>query len=176
MIKGASRTSAASSEAEARHLYEVVASHVHRLAFMLTGDVGSADDLIQETFIKIYRRLRSLQDAEHLSTYIYRSILNTARKQQRSHGRRIGREDRARERVRPTGLPDVETRDELWSALLQLPLRQRAAIYLRYYEDLSEAQAASVLGCSVSALKSLTNRGLRTARTILDGRNDEARR
>ncbi len=55
--------------------------------------------------------------------------------------------------------------DEMWTALLHLPIRQRAALFLRYYQDLSEQEAADALNCSLSALKSLVNRGLRDLRT-----------
>jgi len=61
-------------------------------------------------------------------------------------------------------MPDVEGREEMWAALQRLPHRQRAVIVLRYYEDLSERQAADVLGCSVGAVKSLTNRAVESLR------------
>jgi RNA polymerase sigma factor (sigma-70 family) len=69
--------------------------------------------------------------------------------------------------------PDVAARDELWRALLRLPVRQRSALFFRYYEDLSEAAAADALGCSVSALKSLVNRGLKELRAQLEGESHD---
>jgi DNA-directed RNA polymerase specialized sigma24 family protein len=57
--------------------------------------------------------------------------------------------------------------------LLDLPIRQRTALYLRYYDDLSEAQAAEVMGCSVSAVKSLVNRGLNGLRVELGSDHEE---
>ena len=65
--------------------------------------------------------------------------------------------------------PDLGRRDELWRALLTLPVRQRSALFFRYYEDLSEVQAADALGCSVSALKALVNRGLKELRGQFEG-------
>jgi len=63
-----------------------------------------------------------------------------------------------------TLLPDVAEQDELWRALQQLPHRQRAAIVLRFYEDLSEGETARVLGCAVGTVKSSVARGLRRLR------------
>jgi RNA polymerase sigma factor (sigma-70 family) len=65
--------------------------------------------------------------------------------------------------------PDVGVREDLWRALATLPPRQRAALVLRYYEDLSEHDAAQVLGCSVAALKSLVARGSETLRELIRG-------
>lgn len=159
---------ASTSEDEARRLHALVASHAHRLAYMLTGDVSSADDVTQETFVRVYRKLKRLDDPDRLSAYVYRTVINVVRKQHRSHQRRKAREDSVSVMPEPAPVPDVETRQLLWRALLQIPIRQRAAVYLRYYEDLSEERAAAVLECSVPALKSLSDRGLRAVRKILD--------
>ena len=65
---------------------------------------------------------------------------------------------------RVSSQPDVGAREDLWKALATLPARQRAALVLRYYEDLSERETSEVLGCSVAAVKSLVARGRRPAR------------
>jgi RNA polymerase sigma factor (sigma-70 family) len=65
--------------------------------------------------------------------------------------------------------PDVSAREDLWRALATLPPRQRAALVLRYYEDLSEHDTAQVLGCSVAAVKSLVARGSETLRDLIRG-------
>ena len=57
-------------------------------------------------------------------------------------------------------LPDIALRTDLWQSVLRLPTRQRAALVLRYYEDLSEREAADLLRCTVPALKSLVARGM----------------
>ena len=66
-------------------------------------------------------------------------------------------------------LPDVGARADLWTSLTLLPARQRAALVLRYYEDLSERETAEVLGRSVGAVKSLTARGVQTLRGEIRG-------
>lgn len=68
-----------------------------------------------------------------------------------------------------TALPDVETRLELHSALATLPDRQRTAVILRFYSDLSEDQVAQALGCSVTAARSLVFRAMGTLRSLIGG-------
>jgi RNA polymerase sigma factor (sigma-70 family) len=62
------------------------------------------------------------------------------------------------------GFPDVERKDELWTQMQRIAPRQRAALVLRYYEDLSEQQAADILGCSLRTVKSLVTRGIQAMR------------
>ena len=71
--------------------------------------------------------------------------------------------------TRTTSMPDVGGREDLWRALGSLPPRQRAALVLRYYEDLSERDAAEALGCSVAAVKSLVSRGSESLRDLIRG-------
>ena len=70
---------------------------------------------------------------------------------------------------RVSSQPDVGAREDLWKALATLPARQRAALVLRYYEDLSERETAEVLGCSVAAVKSLVARGGGALRELIRG-------
>ena len=69
--------------------------------------------------------------------------------------------------VEATAEADPGTRDELLRALRRLPVKQRAAVVFRYYEDLSEQQLADALGCSVSAARSQLSRGMKTLRGIV---------
>jgi RNA polymerase sigma factor (sigma-70 family) len=68
--------------------------------------------------------------------------------------------------------PDVGARDELRAALATLPMRQRAAVVLRYYRDLPEQQVAQALGCSVTAARSLVFRAMETLRTQISRGDD----
>jgi len=95
-----------------------------------------------------------------------------------SHHRRqrVERDHLARESSRPAATsvepPDVEGRDELRRALRALPERQRAAVVLRYYEDLPEQQVAQAMGCSVTAARSLAFRAMETLRTQIPRGDD----
>jgi RNA polymerase sigma-70 factor (sigma-E family) len=144
-------------------LYARHAPRAGRLAYLLTGDADLAEDLAQEAFARLIARLGSIRDEAVIAAYLRRSIVNLVRKHwrkarsERSYLRREGRNLA----TQATMGPDVADQDELWRALQQLPHRQRAAIVLRFYEDLSEAETARVLGCAVGTVKSSVSRGLR---------------
>lgn len=151
-------------------LYRLHARNAGRLAYLLTGDEDLAEDLAQEAFVRLIGRLSRIRDEAAIAAYLRQSIINLARKHWRK--RRSERAYLRREGpslVAPIGAPsDPCVRDELWEALGKLPYRQRAAIVLRFYEDLSEEQTARVLGCPVGTVKSSVSRGLRQMRKALD--------
>jgi RNA polymerase sigma-70 factor (sigma-E family) len=137
-----------------------------RLAYLLTGDRAAAEDLVQEAFVRFVGRLRFLRDPDAFEPYLRRTIMNLSK----NHFRRRAVERAYLEREGPrtedvsTG-PDVATHDALRSALLRLPLRQRSALVLRYYEDLPDATIAELLGCRQATVRSLVARGLEALRT-----------
>ncbi|MGH2723490.1 MAG: SigE family RNA polymerase sigma factor [Actinomycetota bacterium] len=144
-------------------LYRLHAPEAARLAYLLTGDRALAEDLVHEAFVRMFGRFRDLRHAEAFRSYLRTTIVNLVR----SHFRRVRVERAYLERER--GRPDVpgpapEGREEMWQALRRLSERQRAAIVLRYYEDLTEAQTAEVLGCAVGTVKSLVARGIERLR------------
>src|SRR5262245_13830358 len=136
-----------------------------RLAYLLTGDRATAEDLVQEAFVRVFGRFRDLRDPDAFEWYLRRTLVNLAN----SHFRRLRteREYVRRRRVESPApsIPDVASRDEMWRALQRLPARQRGAIVLRFYEDLSEAATAEVLRCPAGTVKSLVSRGLARLRT-----------
>jgi RNA polymerase sigma-70 factor (sigma-E family) len=144
-------------------LYARHAPSAGRLAYLLTGDADLAEDLAQEAFARLIARLGSIRDEAAIAAYLRRSIVNLVRKHwrkvqsERSFLRREGRSLATQASM----LPEVADQDQLWRALQQLSYRQRAAIVLRFYEDLSEADTARVLGCAVGTVKSSVARGLR---------------
>lgn len=148
-------------------LYRAHASDFVRLAYVLTGDPHVAEDVAHEAFVRAGRKLFGLRDPERARGYLYRTVVNLCR----GRGRKLARERAATARLpRPerTALPEPVEHDALWDALLGLPLRQRTALFLRYYQDLSEVQTAETLGCSLSAVKSLVNRGLAELRATVE--------
>ncbi len=155
-------------------LDELYARHIGagvRLAFLLSGDRTHAEDLAQEAFVRCVGRFRHLRRPDAFAAYFRRSIVNLHTSGLRR--RRLEREWLAREgaasAARVASQPDVGVRTDLWAALGALPTRQRAALVLRYYEDLSERETAEVLGCSVAAVKSLVARGGETLRERIRG-------
>ena len=150
-------------------LYERHAPAASRLAYLLTGDRALAEDLVQEAFVRVVGRFRHLRVPDAFWVYLRRTIVNLhtsqlrRRRLERAH---LEREERGIER--DAAMPDIGTRDELWRAILALPARQRAAVVLRYYEDLSERETAEVLGCSTAAAKSLVARAMQSLRAEIE--------
>jgi RNA polymerase sigma-70 factor (sigma-E family) len=146
-------------------LYVRHASDAMRLAYFLTGDRETARDLVHDAFVKIAGRLQHLRIPDAFDAYLRRTIVNLFT----SHLRRLRLERRqaARAVAEPEQAhedPDVTERDEMWRAVQSLPPRQRAAIVLRFYEDLSERQTAEVLRCSPGAANQLITRAVATLR------------
>jgi RNA polymerase sigma-70 factor (sigma-E family) len=152
-------------------LYARHAPRAGRLTYLLTGDADLAEDLAQEAFTRLIARLGSIRDEAVIASYLRRWIVNLVCKHWRKlrSERRYLRYEGRNLATQATMLPDVAERDELWRALQQLPHRQRAAIVLRFYEDLSEAETARVLGCAVGTVKSSVSRGLRRLKEEMIG-------
>lgn len=145
-------------------LYAGHAQRVGRLAYFLVGDKDLAQDLVQEAFLKVFARWGNLREPHSFAAYLNRTIVNLAHKAHRRRGveqRYLEKQPRL-EAVAP--VRDYETADEMWRQLQLLPQRQRTAIVLRYYEDLTDHQAAEAMGCSHTAIASLVQRALETLR------------
>ncbi len=143
--------------------HEFVALRSSRLfgtALLVVGDHQLAQDLLQESLVKTYVAWPRLREVGSAEAYARRVIVTTAT----SWRRRRSFHERPAE-----ALPDLVVGDvadviaadaDLWRQLLALPPRQRAAVVLRYCQDLSEAQTAELMGCSVGTVKRHASRGL----------------
>jgi RNA polymerase sigma-70 factor (sigma-E family) len=159
------RTEAVGEDAKRGTLEELYLAHAdraRRLAYLLTGDHAVAEDLVQDAFVRLAGRLAHLRDQGAFEAYLRRTVVNLSyshfrhRRVERAH---LDRQAESSERgIEPASTFDA--RDALWGALGTLSDRQRAAIVLRYYEDLPDARIAEVLGCRVGTVKSLVSRGL----------------
>jgi RNA polymerase sigma-70 factor (sigma-E family) len=154
-------------------LDELYARHVPAtigFAYLLTGSRTEAEDLVHEAFVRVVGRLRHLRKPDAFDAYLLRSVVNLHTSRLRRL--RVERAYLAREGTRSfeaVAPHDPGERDRIWRALDRLPRRQRAAVVLRYAEDLSERETADILRCSVAAVKSLTARALDTLRAELRG-------
>ena len=154
-------------------LYLQHADAAVRLAYLLTGDRTLAEDLVQDAFVRLAGRLVHLRDPAAFEAYLRRTVVNLSR----SYFRRRKVERAYLERARgaiatPSAVGSeraIEERDELWTALGRLSQRQRAAIVLRFYEDLSERRVAELLNCRPGTVKSLVSQGLETMRNEIRG-------
>lgn len=136
-----------------------------RTAYLLCGDRGKAEDLVQATLAKTVVAWSRLEHSEGIDHYVHRVMINAFVSSRRRRSWWERPLDRFTETRAPDQFAQVEQRDLLRRALDGLPARQRAAVVLRFYEDLSEQDAARVLGCSVGTVKSLSSRGLHSLRT-----------
>jgi RNA polymerase sigma-70 factor (sigma-E family) len=140
---------------------------LHRAAYLMVGDAQLAQDLVQEALTKTYVVWPRLRDPGAAEAYTRKAITTTAigwyRK--KSWGERAV--DALPEPQRAGREDDIEQRAWLWQALQELPVRQRAAIVLRYYEDLTEPQTAEAMGCAVGTVKSQVSAGLKKLRARL---------
>jgi RNA polymerase sigma-70 factor (sigma-E family) len=127
-----------------------------RLGYGLTGDRGLAEDLAQTTLANVYASWSRVSRASDPDAYTFRILMNAHKSAFRK--RRVS--ERPAATIPDAGAPDataaIEQRIVLMSALMELAPKQRAAVLLRYFEDLSETQTAAVLGCSVGTVKSQT--------------------
>jgi RNA polymerase sigma-70 factor (sigma-E family) len=152
---------------------EFVAGNLERLlrtAYLITWDAGEAEDLVQECLFKLARRWPRVRGMAQPRAYARRVLVNLALDAARGRARRRGELNEAPavadEPARDL-LVGLETRAELLDVLARLTPRQRAVLVLRYFNDLTEAQTAEVLGCSPGTVKSNASRGLARLREAL---------
>ena len=134
-----------------------------RSAYLLTGDRHLAQDLVQSALARAYVRWGSLRSPAAAEAYVRRVMFTQAASSWRRkwHGE-IPSSPALPDGAVPT--EDLELREALRQALMALPPQQRAVLVLRFYEDLSEADTAELLGCSAGTVKSRTSRGLAALR------------
>ncbi|WP_305788645.1 SigE family RNA polymerase sigma factor [Symbioplanes lichenis] len=141
-----------------------------RYAVMLTGDPHIAEDLVQETMVRVQLNWRRVARSESPDSYVRKILTNQFTDLRRgSWWRRVLLRAEADPAV-PVAVDHADRsaeRDQVWAMLGSLPRRQRAALVLRYYEDLPDQEIADVLGCAVGTVRSSISRALATLRTEL---------
>jgi RNA polymerase sigma factor (sigma-70 family) len=131
-----------------------------RIAHLMTGGNGVAEEVVQDAFVALYRRFDQVADPDG---YLYRSVVNgaKARYRRRQVAERLSRVRQVSPDVAP---PDI---DETWQALERLSARRRAAVALRYYADLSVDEIADLLDCRPATVRSLLHRGLADLKELI---------
>ncbi len=130
-----------------------------RLAFLLTGSLDVAQDVVQDAFVSVHRAWSRVRDPR---AYLRRAVVNACT----SHHRRMFRERRTSASPGST-IVDLGA-DELFDVLETLPARQHAAIVLRYWHDLDESDIASALGCRPGTVGSLLHRAIARLREVIE--------
>lgn len=129
-----------------------------RLAYLMTGDRAVAEELVQDAFVSVHR---AWDRATNPPAYLRVAVVNACR----SWGRRRTLE--IHRRPAPAD-PYLLVADEMWDALQVLPMRQRAAIVLRFYEDLPDERIAELLGCRPATVRTAIHRGLARLRKEME--------
>jgi len=152
-------------EAELREFVSARGAALSRAAYLLTGDHQAAEDLVQDTYVVLVRRWQkagTLDPDAYVRRILYSRFVDTWRR------RRLRELPTASPRETATGDETSAAADRLTlrGALDRLAPKQRAVLVLRFYEDLTEAQAAAALGVSVSTVKSQTRVALQRLREL----------
>ncbi|WP_030392232.1 MULTISPECIES: SigE family RNA polymerase sigma factor [Kitasatospora] len=136
-----------------------------RTAFLLTGERYLAEDVVQTALERTYAAWGRVTKADEPYAYVRRIVIN-------EHARRFRRRvpeqlvNAVPDRTGPDGFARLDERAALLEALGTLPPGQRQAVVLRYWEDLSESQAAAAMGCSVGTVKSQASKGIAKLREL----------
>jgi RNA polymerase sigma-70 factor (sigma-E family) len=155
----------AQRDAEFSAYMEARQASLLRTAYLISGDRHTAEDLVQTALAKLYLAWDRVEDRGSLDGYVRRVIVNENNSLWR---RPFKRREHATDQLPETAAAPSAAggRDEeLWALVQTLPRKQRAAVVLRYYEELSEAETADVLGVSVGTVKSQTSRALAALRS-----------
>lgn len=144
---------------------------LRRLAFLLTADLDQAEDLLQSAYAKVLPRWHKISTYDSPEAYMHRVMVNLRTSWWRRSGNREWSTDQIPEASWRAGTPDegdaVVESQVLLAALRALPERQRAAVVLRHWCDLSEVDTADAMNCSVGTVKSNASRGLAHLRAAL---------
>jgi RNA polymerase sigma-70 factor (sigma-E family) len=145
-------------------LYQAHAVGLIRLAIVMLGDRGAAEDVVQDAFLGLYRHWDGLDDPANALTYVRSAVLNRCRNALRQRGLR---ERQDRQDPGPTASASAEAvaligeeHQQVLAAIRALPDRQREALVLRFYLDLSEEEAARAMAVSRGTVKSATSRAV----------------
>jgi RNA polymerase sigma-70 factor (sigma-E family) len=151
-------------------LYQAHALGFVRLAFLMTGDKPTAEDIVQDAFLGLHRRWNALADHDKALSYVRTCVLNGCRQLHRVRYRQ--------EKVQLDPPEDVRSAEDtamlgednraMLAAITRLPARQREAVVLRYYLDMTEDQAAQAMGVSRGTVKSATSRGRAALARLLE--------
>jgi len=157
----------------ARAVTELYNAHYRslvRLAALLVRDVGTAEEVVQDAFVAMHGAWRRLRDSEKALSYLRQSVVNRSRS--------VLRHRVVVDRNAPKPAPDEPSaehgalalveRSAVIQALRTLPARQREALVLRFYADMSEAQIAETMAISRGAVKSHTARAMQALRAVLE--------
>ena len=162
------------------HRYQLKAV---RTAYLITRDLGLAEDIVQDSFLQVYRAIHSFDATRPFEPWFLRSVINASVKLLQKSARQVQFGDEADEsallelatRVNSieSEVESAEVQDQIWDAMQKLSPRQRAVIVQRYYLEMSEAEMAKASGAARGTVKWLLNAARERLRSLLVERSDK---
>jgi len=153
-----------------------------RTAYLITRDLGLAEDVVQESFIRAYRSIRSFDDRRPFEPWFLRSVINASVKMMQRSAQQVEMGDEADESRFAEFISSVESveqqiesaelQNQFWEAMQKLSPRQRAVIVQRYYLEMSEKEMAAESGAAIGTVKWLLNAARERLRSLLAERSD----
>ncbi len=141
---------------------------LQRTAHLLTGDVHSAQDLMQTTLAKLYLKWEHVRNADNIDAYARKALVNEFRTTWRRPLRRVEQiVELVPEEPAPASPEYDGGHEAVWAFVCSLPPKQRAVVVLRFYEQLTESEIADLMGISIGTVKSQSSRALAALRTQL---------
>jgi RNA polymerase sigma-70 factor (sigma-E family) len=173
VVVAGGRVAVETSEEEFARFVRARWDQLVRTAYLLTGDRGRAEDLVQTTLVKVHRRWSHISSVESPYAYTRAALANESASwwRRRRVPESLGEVPVHADRAPGDAYAAYDARDELATAVLTLPPRMRAVVVLRYFDDLSEADTAAALGMSAGSVKSQASRGLERLRSVLQADN-----
>jgi RNA polymerase sigma-70 factor (ECF subfamily) len=153
-----------------------------RVAYLITRDRGLAEDVVQEAYLNAFRSIRRFDENRHFEPWFLQSVVNASVKLMQKSARHVDLDDEPDEsrfaelisRVESVEaqIESAEIRDQIWEAMQELSLRQRAVIVQRYFLEMSEKEMAADSGAAVGTIKWLLNAARERLRMLLTERSD----
>ncbi len=144
-----------------RHAVELT-----RFAYLVAGDRGRAEDIVQDVLLAMHRRFGAVLTVDQPLMYARRAVINAQISWRRRHRLREQLTDQIPDHLAAqSGTPEPD--DQVWRAIVGLPGRQRTVMVLRYYLGYSDHDTAALLGCRESSVRSLATRAFAALRPVL---------
>ena len=154
-----------------------------RVAYLITRDLGLAEDVVQEAFLNAFHSIRSFDEMRPFEPWLLRSVVNASVRVTQKSRRQVEVGDEADEALFAELISRVESveeqvefleiRDQVWEVMERLSPRQRAVVIQRYFLEMSEKEMALESGAAVGTIKWLLNAARRRLRTLLAERSDQ---
>jgi RNA polymerase sigma-70 factor, ECF subfamily len=153
-----------------------------RVAYLITRDRGLAEDVVQETFLNVFRSIRRFDENRHFEPWFLQSVVNASVKLLQKSARQVDLDDEAEEsslvelisRVESVEeqIESAEIQNQIWNAMRKLSARQRAVVVQRYFLEMSEKEMAADSGAAAGTIKWLLNAARERLRMLLAERSD----